>query len=121
MKRIISALLVCVLLVASVFAMASCGKILSGKYSLEVLGVETVAFEFSGNKVSLILLSQEDKAIEGTYKISENDKGETVITLDFDGDKDASKYEGDLPFSDGDDDGVKYIKIAGVKYTKADK
>ena len=120
MKRVISALLVCVLLVASVFAMASCGKMLSGKYALKVAGIETVSFEFSGNKVSLVLLSQEDKAIEGTYKIGENEEGNTVITLDFNDNKEASKYEGDLPFSEGEEDGVKYIKIAGVKYTKAD-
>ena len=119
MKKIISLMLVCVLLVGAALALASCGKTLSGKYSLKAFGAETVSFTFSGNKVSLVLLSQEDSAIEGTYKIGENDKGDSIITFDFGDNEDAEDYSGDLPFSQGEEDGVKYIKIAGVKYTKA--
>ena len=120
MKRVISALLVCVLLVASVFAMASCGKMLSGKYELDA-AVAGAAYTFSGNKVTVTVeVLGFEKNFEGTYKIGENDDGDTVITFDFDEDKDASKYEGEFSFSDGEEDGVKYIKIGGVKYTKAD-
>lgn len=118
MKRIISIALVCVLLVGAALSLASCGKVLSGKYSLEAFGLETVAFNFSGNRVSLVLLSQEDDAISGTYEIKENEKGNTVIVFDFGGDEEADEYEGELSFSEGEEDGVKYIKIAGVKYNK---
>ena len=121
MKRVISALLVCVLLVASVFAMASCGKMLSGKYEFDaVVGGKT--YDFSGNKVTITyeLLGLE-KSVEGTYKIADDEDGKTTITFTFDAEEeDADDFAGEFSFSDGEEDGVKYIKIGGVKYTKAD-
>ncbi len=121
MKRVISAVLVCVLLVASVFAMASCGKMLSGKYELDaIVGGKT--YEFSGSKVTITYeVVGFEKSVEGSYKISENDEGETVITFTFDAEEeDSDDFAGEFSFSEGEDDGVKYIKIGGIKYTKAD-
>ena len=121
MKRIISTLLVCVLLLGCVFTFASCGKVLSGKYELDaVLGSKT--YEFSGlNKVAITyeVLSVET-TIEGTYKIAKNDEGETEITFTFENEEAAKDYAGTFSFAQGKEEGVNYIKIAGVKYTKAD-
>ena len=132
MKRVISALLVCVLLVASVFAMASCGKMLSGTYEAEVNFLFTkykVSYSFSGNEVevssvlSSALGTLTPKSVKGPYKITEDEDGELEITFDF-GEEEAPEGAQDtgvaLSFSEGEEDGVKYIKIAGVKYTKAD-
>ena len=46
MKKIISALLVCVLLVGCMFALASCGKTLSGTYEAKIIGTG-VSYEFN--------------------------------------------------------------------------
>jgi len=84
----------------------------------EVLGAEVMSLEFSGKNVTLVVASQEDHEIKGTYKIGENDDGETVITFDFGDEDDAEDYNGELPFAEGEEDGVKYIKIGGIKLTK---
>ena len=121
MKRIISTFLVCVLLLGCVFTLASCGKMLSGKYELDAY-VGSKTYEFSGlNKVSITyeLLSVET-TIEGTYKSAENDKGETEITFTFEDEEKAKDYAGTFPFAQGEEDGVKYIKIGILKYNKAD-
>ncbi len=74
MKRIVSALLVCVLLAACVFTLVSCGP-LSGTYSGTLCDLT-----FSGNKVTA---SIGDDSIEGTYEVTEDDKGNKSISFDF--------------------------------------
>ena len=119
MKKTLSALLVAALLVCSVFALASCGTKLSGTYK-NSLGT---SFEFSGNKVTVtqnFLITE--KSFEGTYEITENDKGNEVIIFTFETeDKDAEDLSGEFSFAKGTEGDTDYIKIAGVKYTKADK
>ena len=113
MKKTISAILVCVLLVSCIFALASCGKSLSGKYTAD-LAVTEITYEFSAlgkvTKTENGILS-DPVTVEGSYKI--NDDG-NKITLTFD--DEANTYE----LSTGTEDGVDYIKIDGVKYTKVD-
>ena len=120
MKRIISTLLVCVLLVGCVFSLAACGKKVSGKYQ-DALKVTT--YEFKGSKVTLTIdnIIGDDTVLEGKYEINEveDDKYEITITFESD-DDDADKYSGTVSFSDGEENGKKYIKIAGVKYTEVD-
>ena len=121
MKRIISTLLVCVLLLGCVFSFASCGKVLSGKYELDAV-LASNSYEFSGlNKVVITyeVLSVET-TLEGTYKIADNDEGETEITFTFENEEEAKDYAGTFSFAQGEEDGVKYIKIGGVKYKKVD-
>ena len=116
MKRIISALLVCVLLVGAMLTLASCGTMLSGKYELDVALAEVV-YDFSMNKVSVTVspIIGDDYVVEGTYKIAENSEGETEITFTFEKEDDNAK-SGTFSFSKGDD----YIKIGGLKYEKVD-
>ena len=115
MKRIISALLVCVLLVGVVFALASCGKTLSGEYVESI--TKNVTYKFSGSKYTCTVdnLIGDDTVTEGKYSIDE-DKGEITFTYE-EGGEEKTRTEN---FSSGEEDGVKYIKIGGTKFTKVD-
>lgn len=115
MKKTISAILVCVLLVGCIFTLASCGKTLSGKYSadLSVLGVYTYEFGAFGKVTRTIdpFVGNDTTTVEGEYKISDDG---SKITLTFN--DEANTYD----LSTGTEDGVDYIKIDGVKYEKAE-
>lgn len=111
-----SVMLVCVL--------ASCGKkVTAGSYTaeLEILGQSAgVTYTFKGNKVEAeskveILGFENSKTAEGTYEIVKDDDGDLEIKIDFEDETDIFK-DGTYSFSEGDD----YIKIAGVKYEKAE-
>lgn len=101
---------------------ASCNKTISGKYTGEVnilLASYTVTYNFSGSKVTVthtgtLLGASSTTTIEGKYSISENDNG-MEITFTYDTEDDVVEG-GTYSFEKGDD----YIKIGGVKYTKAD-
>ena len=81
MKRILSFVLALTLVLGMVFSLASCGKILNGKYS-DALGITT--YEFSGSKVTITYeILGFTKNIEGKYKVAENDEGEMTITFTF--------------------------------------
>jgi len=118
MKKILSAVLVCVLLACCVFALASCGKTLSGKY-VDALGV--TAYEFSGNKVTMYL--GQKVVAEGTYKIGTNDEDKEVITFTFTDGEDAEDESGTVEFVSGKEGDTEYIKLGSgftaVKYTKS--
>lgn len=116
MKKIISAVLVCVLLVCSVFALASCGKTLSGKYEAE-LGLAEVTYEFGAfGKVTCTVdpIVGDDAVYEGKYEFNE-DGDKITITLESD-DEDADAYEGTYEFVEND----KYIKLGLIQYNKVD-
>ena len=122
MKKTIRILAIVMTVVMLCVTLASCGKKLSGDYTADIFGTGTT-LSFKGSKVTVIMkaFNVEVASVEGTYKI-EDDK----ITFDFvDEDKvddeDAkailADFKGTLNFEEGDD----FIKIAGVKYKKADK
>lgn len=113
MKKTVSAILVCVLLVGCIFTLASCSKSLNGKYTAD-LAVTEITYEFGAfGKVT----KTEDPfvgdttTVEGKYEI--NDEG-TKITFTFN--DEANTYD----LSTGTEDGVDYIKIDGVKFEKVD-
>ena len=114
MKKIISTLLVCVLLLGCVFTLASCSKLLYGKYELDAV-VGSVTYDFKVTKVAVTfeLLGQET-TVEGTFKITENEKGESQITFTFEDEEKAKEYAGTFSFEKGED----YVKIGGVQYKK---
>ncbi|MBR2612345.1 MAG: hypothetical protein IKC72_04670 [Clostridia bacterium] len=114
MKRILSLILALTLVLGMVFTLASCGKMLNGKYQ-DPTGVTT--YEFSGSKVTLTVALLGTKTYEGTYKIAENEEGEMTITFTFE-DADAETYSGESAFAEGSENDVEYIKIGLVKYTK---
>lgn len=119
MKKIISAVLVCVLLMCCVFALASCGK-LSGTYK-DAANITT--FEFSGSKVTLRIdnIIGEDTVLEGKYEITEDEEGKQTITFTFDSEDDeADAWEAPMSFLEGKEGDVEYIKIGIFKYNKVD-
>ena len=119
MKKIISTVLVCVLLLGCVMSLASCSKMLSGKYQFEMTESNVITYEFSLNKVTKTVTSgafgfTKDTVTEGTYKITETGNSEYSITFtwDVDGSEEIETFD----FSQGEEDGVKYIKLGGFKY-----
>ena len=122
MKRIISTVLVCALLLGCVLTLASCGKMLSGTYSaeIEILGqsAETL-YTFKGSKVTIeskvtVLGKVESDSKEGKYSIEDDE-----ITFIME-DKDGKEVEETFSFEQGEDENGKYIKIANIRYNKKD-
>ena len=107
MKKIISSILVCVLLVGVMFSLVSCGNNLSGTYEGKLFDLK-----FSGSKVTVIVGETE---LTGTYEIKTDDETDKkTISFDFiDEDKaeEDEKYvlgiidsalDGDIPMSEKD-------------------
>ena len=119
MKRIISTILVCVLLLGCVFTLASCGKKLKGTYvaKQEMYGQSVeVAYTFDGDKISAEMTStiagvtNTTKLGEGTYEI---DGDKIKITIEMNGETESQEFS----FEKGKD----YIKIDGDQYDKVKK
>ena len=126
MKKIISTILVCVLLVGCVMSLSSCGKMLTGTYEgeLDVLvGGGKVSYEFTPfgytkTTTAEVLGFEKTSVEEGKYKIAENDDGELTITFTYE--VEGEKKTETVSFSQGEENGVKYIKLGLVKLNKAD-
>ena len=123
MKKILSVLLACTLLFGCVFAFASCGKTLSGTYEADLVFAE-VSYTFKGNKVSLKVdpIAGNDIVLNGTYEITEDEAGNSAITITFEDNssEEAKEYGGTLAFAEGEENGEKYIKIGLIKYEEED-
>ena len=122
MKRILSVILACALLVGCVFALASCGNKPSGAYEnkVEVFGQSvSTTYDFGGSKVEItvkttIAGSVNTETEEAKYKITETDDGlEITFITEEDGEEKTSTFT----YEKGDD----YIKIGGVQYNKVKK
>ena len=117
MKKIISLVLTCVLLIGCVFTLASCSTMLMGKYEaeVEILGqsasttYEFTPFTFKQITKTKILGNIDTETEEGTYKIVENEDGEFEITLDFE-DEDVKDITATFEQGEG------YIKIGLITY-----
>ena len=118
MKRIISTILVCVLLLGCVFTLASCGKRLSGTYvaTQEIAGQSVqVSYTFKGDKFTAemsatVMGVTTSEKFEGTYEI-EDDK----ITITYE--EDGKTVTTTSSFEKGKD----YIKVDGIQLDKAKK
>jgi len=120
MKRILSLVLAAVLLCGCVFALASCGKTLSGKYEMDAT-IYTKTYEFKGKEFTCVRSNKTlglSQTASGTYEITEDDEGNTFIAFTYgeDASEEAKEDAAKLAFVKGEEDGVKYIKIAGIKY-----
>ena len=112
MKKTVSAILVCVLLLGSLFTLVSCGKTLTGTYRDELTKNVTYEFGMFGKVTKTVdNLIGDDTVTEGKYEI--NDAGDK-ITLTFN--DEANTYI----FEQGEVNGVQYIKIGLFKYEKVD-
>lgn len=113
MKKTVSAILVCVLLVCSLLTLVSCGKSISGTYTGTTLnGDVTYKFEVGGKvtKTTNPYLGK-GETVEGEYKF--NDDG-NKITLTFN--DESNTYD----FIDGKEGDVEYIKLDSWKLNKAE-
>lgn len=119
MKKTISAVLVCVLLACTLLTLASCGKSLSGKYTAEVdllVGKASVTYEFGAfGKVTITTNSLGKETVqEGKYELNDAADEITIILEDKDGKEESNSYK----FAQGEENGVKYVKIGLIKYEK---
>lgn len=123
MKKFTKVIAIVLVLAALVCVFASCGKKLSGKYTGEVnlvLASYKVTYNFSGSKVTVthttsnFITGSDTTTVEGKYEITENDNG-MEITFTFEKEDDVAK-SATYSFEEGED----YIKINGIKYTKAE-
>lgn len=120
MKKTLSAILVCVMLLGCVFALASCGNKPSGKYQakLEILGQSTTTtYDFKMNKVIVtveteVLGNINTETSEYKYKVNKKDDG--TLTIDLTGEVEGEEKTNTYTYEKGDD----YIKIAGIQYNK---
>ena len=118
MKKIISTILACMILVGSVLTLSSCGKMIVGKYEANLIVAE-VTYEFGilGSVTCTIDPVIGDESVyEGTYEL--NDEGDK-LTITFEND-DAGEYEGEYIFASGEENGKKYIRIGILTYDKVD-
>ena len=120
MKKIISSVLVFVLLVGTVFTLASCAElgVVLGTYES---GITTA--EFSIGKVTVtesveFLGTVTSKTYECKYKIENTDDGKTITFIYEDGADEHYVFNGTKTFSVGTEDGIDYIKIGYVTYDK---
>ena len=119
MKKIISAILLCVILSLSIFTLASCGKIVTGKYEYDgITSDQILEFGLFG-KVTLTVkpIYGEAKVYEGKYEL--NDDGDE-ITLSFDDEDIDDTYGGTKDFVQGQENDKKYIKIGLWTYNYVD-
>lgn len=126
MKKILSAVLACILLVGCVFSLAGCVlsvgpmTFISGKYNAEITLVGEYDFEFSplgGVTVTFDPILGDSSVYEGKYKVNNETK---EITLTWEGDAPALFDNGTIDFTSGEEDGVEYVKLGSVKFTKVD-
>jgi hypothetical protein len=122
MKKTLSALLVCVLLVGTLLSLVSCGIMLSGKYELKLTDDNHVVYEFSGKKVTKtttrgVFGYSKSETVEGKYEINEVEEGKFQITFTWETEEDNIET---LDFSQGEENGTKYIKLGGFTLNKVD-
>ncbi len=108
MKRIVSTILVCVLMVCMLFTLASCGKKLNGAYSKEEDGVKlTYEFETDGTFKGTMDTFLGDVEFDGEYEI---DGKEITIKYELLGKEVDETYD----FKKGNG----YIEIDGKRFDK---
>ncbi len=113
MKNLVKVMAVMLILVMAVACLASCGKKLSGEYKEAITG--NIVYKFSGSKYTQTIdnIIGDDTVIEGKYEIDE-EAGKITFTYEVDGEEKSSTEN----FAEGEENGVKYIKIGILKYNK---
>jgi hypothetical protein len=125
MKKTISTILVCVLLLGSLLSLSSCevAGFVFGTYSRTdtIIFDITTTCEFSLTEVTktvttdnLIGNGQSSTTETMKYKVTDNEDGEKVIVFTVET-EDGSKIT-EYSFNSGSDDGGAYIEINGIRY-----
>ena len=122
MKKLVSLILVCLLLVSCVAGLTSCGKMLAGEYKSALTG--NISYTFSLNKVTVEIdnIIGDDTVYEGTYELKKNEEGVyDIITFTFENEDAQKAYGGDHSFAEGTENGESYIRIGILTYNKVQK
>lgn len=121
MKKTIRIVAIAMVAVMLCLCLASCGKKLSGKYSADVFGTgTTMTFDGSNVKIAITVpVFGEVASVDAKYEIKD-DKISFDIADEESVSNDLAKnviksLETPVAFEEGEN----YIKINGVKYTKA--
>ena len=118
MKKTVSTLLVCVLLVGAIFTLSSCSLIF-GKYECKTGLTTTSTLEFSVGMLTITDRSEflgnvDIETYECFYKIEDTSDGRQ-ITFIYESDEDEDDihpvFNGTMTFSEIEKDGVKQLKI----------
>ena len=78
MKKTLSAIVLCAILVGCMLVFASCGGPLSGTYKGDVFNLK-----FSGDDEVTVSFYNMNATVQGTYKITEKNDGTKTISFDF--------------------------------------
>lgn len=126
MKKTVKLMAAIMIVAMLAISLSSCSTVITGKYSATAdlaIYEKTTTYEFGlfGSLKRTVVeesFGSDPKTVvtEGKYEIAEDPENaeELVITLTF-GDE-STTYS----FVQGEENGVKYIKIGGIQYTKAD-
>lgn len=121
MKKTARILVVIMMIAILTMSLASCAKTLKGSYSNTTIGNTT--YTFDGNNYTKtwtvsVLGTDVSKTEKGTYEITEEDDQLYITFTVTEGETSESTK---VTLSEGEEDGVKYIKISDVKFTKVEK
>lgn len=132
MKKILSAILVCVLLCGTLFTLASCGNSLSGTYASDEIDIgvakSKVTLKFGLASVTIesmtenIVTGAKTTTYKASYKIAKNDEGERTITFTYAADSNEFDLFPDgntFKFDEATTDDGEQIKIGVYTFTKA--
>ncbi len=113
MKKIVSLLLACVLLVGCALSLTSCSKFLMGEYKDDLTGNIKYEFTLFTYKKTVDNIIGDDTVTEGSFEIDE-EAGTITFTYESDGEKKTQTED----YSYGEKEGVKYIKIGFLTYSE---
>lgn len=122
MKKVVSSVLVCALLVCTLFTLVSCGKSVTGTYKCTFTdsNYEVYEFEMFGKVTKSTTTGAfgytNTKTVEGKYELNEVGENKYSITFTWEA-EDGEKIE-TVDYSSGEEDGVKYIKLGAFKYVE---
>lgn len=105
-------------------SLVSCSKILNGSYENNTLGNTTYTFEgknFTKVYSASVLGADVSKKTEGTYEITEDEEDESKLVIKLTYTEGEETTTVTYSFVEGEENGEKYIKIDGVKYTAVKK
>lgn len=123
MKKTFRFFAIVMIIATLALTLASCSKILTGKYSAEVdWGIISgkVSYEFKGKNVTMTIVTgivgfEKSEVIEGTYEITESVEEEGKLVIKFTFGDETSTYS----FSEDKVDGEKVIIINGTTFKKS--
>ena len=118
MKKLASTILVCLLLVGSIFALTSCfnnpyGTSESAGYQSATTTGGVYEFGLTDVTYTYYVAGVEAYSVEGTYKIAANEEGAIRITFTY-GEERGGAKSGSFHYAKGGD----VISISSIKYTK---